>query len=59
MKTILINFYMVITLRSALLHYLKVHLIVTAAEDRRLTCLEEIRIQTGKMRLDILNLFHE
>ena len=32
------------------LHCLKVHLIVTAAEDHRLTCLEEIRIQTGKTR---------
>ena len=51
-KTILIIFHMVIMYltKCIALHYLKVHLIVTAAEDHRLTCLEEIRIQTGKTR---------
>jgi hypothetical protein len=39
---------------AALMNYLKVHSIATAAEDRRLTCLEEIRIQTGKKKMGLM-----
>jgi hypothetical protein len=58
-NSFLMIFYMVIVimymyLTKCIANYLKVHLIVTAAEDHHLTCLEEIRIQTGNTRHSII-----